>query len=159
MSTKSCPSCGAVVPESATRCKDCHHDFNELPRPKSSPIALLIAAAVIAVCGAAFAFYIQAQPIEQRAFVDAETQTVQWFSRFRDDSVETRQLRFDEISKIRYVAGQGGSQLIIAVTLTGDEEIIKEDPNNSLRMDAQSFAEMMNKPLETVNNGTLASGK
>jgi len=39
--TKTCPSCGAEVPSSAFRCKDCFHDFNAQKGRNWGPIMLL----------------------------------------------------------------------------------------------------------------------
>ena len=42
MSTKTCPSCGADVPEAAPRCKHCFHDFTEVPQRSSSGLMGLL---------------------------------------------------------------------------------------------------------------------
>lgn len=153
MSTKDCPSCGAVVPASATRCKECFHDFTEddLPsRSRSGPIMVLATVAAMATVGAGTLWYIVSQPIEEKISVQQETQSVVKVRKYRN-RVESEQLRFADIVKLEYVLNTGGSHQVIAVTSDGDREVIHSG-KSSLRKEAQRYAQLMDKPLEEVDN-------
>ena len=64
---KECPSCGTMVPVSASRCKECFHDFDEAPKQSSGgPIFLLGSVALMAVVAAGVFYWITATPIEEK---------------------------------------------------------------------------------------------
>lgn len=153
MSTKDCPSCGAVVPASASRCKDCFHDFTEedLAAPsRSGPVMVLATLAAMATVGAGTLWYIVSQPIEEKISVQEETQSVVKVRKYRN-RVESEQLKFTDIVKLEYVLNTGGSHEVIAVTVDGDREVIHSG-KTSLRSEAQRYAQLMDKPLEEVDN-------
>ena len=81
MSTKDCPSCGAEVPASATRCKECFHDFTEDGRRGFSflgPLIALGALAGMALIGALVLLVIFMQPVEHHTLVDESTRSIVW---------------------------------------------------------------------------------
>ncbi len=148
---KDCPSCGAEVPTSATRCKECFHDFNAAPPKRSGgPIFLLAAFAAMAVVGSLVLWFVVSQPVEQLIHVDQESESIVWTSRYRS-GIETDRLKWVDIAKIEYVIKQTGDFDVVAVTLTGERHIIQTD-TGPLQSEAAQYAELMDKPLEIVDN-------
>src|SRR5690242_19779054 len=97
---KICPSCGSEVPESATRCKQCFHDFTVARESRSQlvgPVAVLASFAAMAVVGALILLFGVSRPVEEKVLVDQDTQSVVWARKFRN-SIETERLRFDQIT-------------------------------------------------------------
>ncbi len=156
MSTKDCPSCGAVVPAAATRCKECFHDFTEddLTQRSSSSGMLLILGTIAAMVlvGAATLWFITSNPLEERILVDEETQSVVWTRQYRTGP-QTDRLRFSEIMKLEYVLKANGDFEVAALTSTGDRKIIQSG-SRPLRTEANQYAKMMDKPLEEIDNTT-----
>ena len=154
MNTKECPSCGTDVPVSATRCKTCFHDFTEDEEIKrsgmSGPLALLGAFAAMAVVGALTFWMISSQPLDQRIFVDGDTQSVVWTTKYRT-GVETERLAFNDVVKLEYVMRANGGFAVQAVTVQGDRKVIHED-ERPLRTEATRYAKLMDKDLEEVDN-------
>lgn len=153
MSSKDCPSCGAVVPASAHRCKECFHDFSEEELPatsRSGPLLVLATLAAMATAGAGTLWYIVSQPIEEKISVQEETQSVVKVRKFRN-RVESEQIRFADIVKLEYVLSTGGSHEVVAVTVQGDREVIHSG-KSSLRSEASRYAQLMDKPLEEIDN-------
>ena len=153
MSTKDCPSCGATVPLSATRCKECFHDFTEEPISSSSsgPILLLGTVAAMCVVGAIAFWYIASQPLDRRILVDEGTQSVIWTEKYRGDQVKTERLPFNDIAHIEYVLRSTGGFEVVAVTTTNERRVIEED-SRPLRTEANRYAELMEKELREVDN-------
>ena len=148
---KECPSCGAMVPKSADRCKECFHDFNEAPaRSNGGPIFLLASVAAMAVVAAGVLWYITSNPIEEKILVDEETHSVVWTRSYRN-GVETDRLPWEDIAKLEYVIRASGGYEITAVTTDGDRRTIQESPN-PLKIEADHYAQMMEKPLDIVDN-------
>lgn len=153
MSTKDCPSCGTVVPVSAARCKECFHDFTEDDPQKNSssgPLVLLATLAAMAVVGGLTFWWIASQPVDGRILVDQESQSVVWTQKYRD-RVETDRLPFADIVKLEYVLRATGGFEIVAITTAGERRIIEED-SRPLRTEATHYAQVMDKPLEEVDN-------
>ncbi len=152
MSTKECPSCGADVPVSATRCKECFHDFSEQPRRMSwaGPIMLLASVAAMAVVGTITLAVIVSQPVEERILVDEDTRSVVWTRKFRT-GVETDRLMFDDVIKLEYVIKANGNFEVVAVSVDGDRKVIQED-RRPLKSEATRYSQLMEKPLEEVDN-------
>lgn len=152
MSMKICPSCGAAVPSAARRCKECFHDFDEEAAPKSNGLLVMLASfAAMAVVGAGVFWYISSQPVDTQILVSEETRTIQWVQRFSDGSLETDQVGFDQVAKLEYVVTAQGDFEIIAVTTTGDRKMVMTDPDKPLRLQAEKYAEVMEKPLDLVD--------
>jgi hypothetical protein len=155
MSVKICPSCGSEVPESATRCKTCFHDFTvevDTRAKKVGPLAVLASFALMAIVGTLILFFVVSRPVEERILVDEDTQSVVWTRKFRD-SIETERLRFDEIAKLEYVRTATGTFEIVAVDLEGGRHVIQE-AETELRGEAGQYAKLMGKPLAEVDNTT-----
>jgi hypothetical protein len=148
---KDCPSCGAEVPTSATRCKECFHDFAAAPPARTGgPIFLLAAFAAMAIVGSVVLWFVVSSPIEELILVDQESQSVIWTKRYRD-TIETERLKWLDIAKLEYVINQRGDFDIIAVTLDGERKIIQND-TSPLQSEAVQYAELMDKPLDIVDN-------
>jgi hypothetical protein len=155
MDTKTCPSCGTEVPTAASRCKVCFYDFDAEAQTKSNPlVGLLALLAGMALMVAGTFYYISSQPTEQRILVDESSRTIQWVSQFQDGSLKTDRLAFDDVSKLEYVITNTGDFEIIAITHTGDRKQVQFDPDKPLRGQAEKYAELMQKPLEMVDNTT-----
>jgi len=156
MSTKTCPSCGSEAPESATRCKQCFHDFTEPPvarAKRAGPVAILASFAAMAVIGSLILFYVVSRPVEERVLVDEDTRSVVWTRKFRT-TVETDRLMFDEIAKLEYVRTSDGGFEIAAIATDGTRYIIQEDREHDLRSEANAYGRLMEKPIEEVDNTT-----
>lgn len=152
METKTCPSCGTEVPVVASRCKTCFHDFNEAPpRRSGGPMALLAAFAAMAVVGGAALYWVSVQPTDQRILVDGPSRSVQWVKQFSDGRLETDRVSFDDIAKLEYVITTTGEHEIVAITLEGDRKVIEHDADQALQLRAKTYAELMDKPLATVD--------
>jgi hypothetical protein len=156
MSTKTCPSCGSEVPESATRCKQCFHDFTAVPEraaKRTGPLAVLASVAAMAVVGSVILFYVVSRPVEERVLVDEDTRSVVWTRKFRN-TIETDRLMFDEIAKLEYVRTSDGGFEVAAVATDGTRHVILQDEERDLRGEATAYARLMDKPLSEVDNTT-----
>ena len=154
MKTKDCPACGLTVPKSASRCKECWHDFDE-PVKKGSwagPIALLVSFAGMAVVALLVVGFIAMQPTEERILVDQDTRSVVWTTQYRT-GIETERLLWDDILKLEYVAQRTGSYAIKALTTSGDRKVIQQGPK-PLRSEASQYAQLMDKELIVVDETT-----
>lgn len=150
MRTKECPSCGLTVPASASRCKDCFHDFAEAPvRRSGGLLAILAAVAIMTTIGAATFWWISSAPLDESVIVDGSTESVVWTKKFRD-GIQTDRVRFNEISKLQYVIRKTGTYEIVAVTSTGGEKVIRSG-SRPMKTDAQQYARIMDKPLEEID--------
>lgn len=143
--TKDCPSCGAIVPSAADRCKDCFYDFTETPKRNNGPLLLLGALAAVAVLGALLFWQVSSMPTAKNILVDAETRSVVFTTKYAD-RVETDRLPWDQIASLEYV-NNGSSFEVVAVTLSGDRWTIMESENRPIAGDAEHYAQMMDKPL------------
>lgn len=148
MSSKECPSCGAEVPAAATRCKECFHDFSAEPAKGMSlvgPLVVLASVAAMAIVGSIVLFVIFLQPVEEHIFVDEETQSVVWTTKYRT-GIETDRLMFDHVVKLEHI-GKGDTFQVIAITTDGERKVIHED-HRPLDSEARYYAKLMDKPLE-----------
>jgi hypothetical protein len=156
MSYKVCPSCGSEVPEAATRCKQCFHDFSEVPARrarKTGPLAVLASVAAMAIVGSLVLFFVVNRPIEERVLVDEDTRSVVWTRKFRN-TIETDRLMFDEITKLEYVRTSDGGFEVAAIDTEGTRHVIQESPEQDLRSEATAYARLMDKPLDEIDNTT-----
>jgi hypothetical protein len=154
MSTKTCPSCGAEVPVSAQRCKDCFHDFNAAPARGGGGkgvLILLATLAAMAIAGSWIVSWMSSFPTSIRTLVNGENKTIQVIQQFQDGRVETDQVTFDQVARIEYSAGGQGFFELTAVTSDGKRLILAHDPKNPLGAEAESYAKRINKPLETID--------
>lgn len=150
MRTKECPSCGLTVPASASRCKDCFHDFADVQvRRTGGPLLMLGSLAAMATVGALTLWWIAGTPLDESILVDGESESVVWTRKYRH-GLETDRLRFAEISKLQYVIRSNGSYEIVAVTSTGGTKVVAEAVR-PLKSDAEKYAKLMEKPLEEVD--------
>jgi len=151
MSTKICPSCSVEVPAQAARCKECFHDFTEVKGRNGSPMMLLAAMAAMSVVGAFTFWWVSSRPIEERILVDQETQSIIWTRKY-NDGVKTERLRFERIAKLEYQIDGSGDFTILAVTLDGERKTVMESDGTPIRSTAEQYAQLMEKPLEVVDN-------
>lgn len=151
MKMKTCPSCDEDVPVSASRCKHCFHDFNEVSTKTSGLLPILAGLAGMAVIGAGTLFWIISMPIEQKILMDQETESVIWTTKYRGDKVTTERLNWSEIGKFEYVITATGKHRIEAVTITGERHLIKED-TSPLKTTGDRYSALAKKPLEVVDN-------
>ena len=148
MSSKECPSCGAEVPSAATRCKECFHDFSAEPKKGMGlvgPLIVLGSIAAMAVVGSVVLFLVFMQPVEERIFVDGETRSVVWTTKYRT-GIETDRLMFDQVVKLEHT-GHGDVFQVVAITTDGERKVIHED-HRPLDVEARNYARLMDKPLE-----------
>ena len=147
MSTKTCPSCGADVPQAATRCKECFHDFSAEGQKSFNWIGPLFVLGIVAVMtlllGGVLAF-VFVQPLEEHVLVDDETDSIIWTTKYRT-GVTTDRLPFDQVASIEH-AGHGATFTVTAVTTTGDRKVVTES-TQPLDAEARGWAKLMGKPL------------
>ncbi len=152
--TKECPSCATEVPDSAQRCKVCFHDFTEIPPPKSSPLVLLGAIAIVVVMAIAALGYVLMLPVgPPMIHVDPEHESIVYVTTYRSGR-EVEELSWAQIGKLEHVITRNGEFQVLAVDLDGKRWTVKESATTPIRGDAEAFAELMNKPLEFVDNTT-----
>ncbi len=149
---KDCPSCAETVPESATLCRHCFHDFTEdnAPTRTGGPIFLLGSVALMALLAATTFGYVASQPLEERILVDQDTRSVVWTQKFRS-GVTTRRVKWDNIAHLEYIIESNGDFEIAAITLTGDHHTIQSSVS-PIKGEAQKYALLMDKTLEEVDN-------
>lgn len=153
MDTKTCPSCGTEIPVVAARCKACFYDFEAEANAKSSPlVGVLAGLAGMALMVAGTFWYISSKPTDQRILVDEATRTVQWVSQYQDGSLKTDRISFDDIEKLEYEITSAGDFAIIAITHKGERKTVMFDADKPLHSTAEKYAEVMEKPLEIVDN-------
>jgi len=157
VATKICPECGAEVPTSAARCKECFHDFGEQRRPRAGPIVLLGAFAAMSLIAALTFWYISLRPLDQRILVDESTQAVIFTTHYRSGP-RTDRLEWDDIASLEHLTTQGGKHRIVAMTLSGDRVVIQYSNDRPLRSDAEHYAQVMDKPLQFIDNTTGFGG-
>ena len=151
MSMKDCPSCGTSVPESATRCKECFHDFTEAPSRRSwiGPLLVLGSVAAMAIVGAITLMVVASAPVEERMLVDGDSQSIVWTRKYQT-GIETERLPFAQVGRLEYVIETNGFE-VAAVTVTGDRHVLVEDVS-PLGSTAESYARIMGKPLEQIDH-------
>jgi hypothetical protein len=142
-----------MVPTAASRCKHCFHDFDAEEIAKkglSGPVLLLMSAAAMAVLAATVLGVVVSWPIEERILVDQDTQSVVWTKKFRT-RVETDRLAWNQITKLEYVISQNGSFSIDAIDMNGERHTIQSG-KSPLSSEADKYSQIMEKPLEEVDN-------
>lgn len=149
MATKTCPECGADVPASAARCKECFHDFQEPAPSRLGPLVLLAAFAAMSLVGALVFWVISMRPLEHRVLVDEGTQAVIFTTQYRSGPV-TERLDWSDIVALEYTV-VAGEQQIIAITIDGDRRIIQRAEGKPLRPEAERFSRVMDKPIRVVD--------
>lgn len=149
---KECPSCGAEVPTSAKRCKECFHDFEELPPSKgiAGPIALLVSVAGMVLVSLVALVWIVMQPQDAHTFVDQDTQSIIW-TRTYVTGTTTDRIEFKDVQRLEYVVYASGTHEIAAVGVDGSRRVVLSS-ESPLRGDADKFAALMEKPVVTIDN-------
>jgi hypothetical protein len=147
---KTCPNCGADVPESAVRCKSCFHDLNdEVPTTrKLGPIVLLASFAGMAVVAAIGLAVILSYPTDQKILVDEATRSIVTVTQYRT-SRETERVKWDDVERIEYVSRLNEFE-VRAVTQDGQPHTI-EKGTAPLEGAAMHYSELMGKPLKPVD--------
>ncbi|MCK6518064.1 zinc ribbon domain-containing protein [Myxococcota bacterium] len=147
MSTKTCPSCGADVPEAAPRCKHCFHDFTEVaPRSSSGLMGLLGLIAAMAVAGAAFFYAMRENQASEHIVVDKETTSIIFTTKYADRT-ETDRISFDDVAKVEMIIGGDIATFeVYVVTLSGESHLVNQSKEKTLRGYAERIASVMDKP-------------
>ncbi|MCB9758640.1 MAG: hypothetical protein H6739_02270 [Alphaproteobacteria bacterium] len=152
MATKTCPSCGEDVPVQAPRCKHCFHDFSE-PVKKSNTglIGFLGMLAAMAIIGTGTFWFVSQRQAQERIVIDEDTHQITFVKKYADRT-ESDVIKFDDITKV--VVVMGGSQatwVVQVVTLDGQERVVNESNDGSLKGYAEHIAAVMDKPLVEKN--------
>ncbi len=151
-STKECPECAAEVPLSATRCKECFHDFQNKSRSGlAGPLILLGTVAGMTVIGAVVLYFALQLPIEKRVVVDEESRSITYITQYRDSTVADR-LAWTDISRLEYNTSSRGTHEIVAISTRGDRWVIESSDAKPIRSQAEHYAALMDKPLEYIDN-------
>ena len=145
---KTCPSCGAEVPSSAARCKDCFHDFTAQQGRNWGPIMLLGTIAGMTLIAAVAFFIVALGPTDQLILVDEETKSVVITTQYRQGP-STERIPFSDIVKLEHVS-EGGTYSIVAITTDADRKVIMQGTKEPLYLEAERYAKVMEKPLERV---------
>ncbi len=150
MATKICPDCGAEVPTSAARCKECFHDFNEQRPSRAGPLVLLAALAAMSILGALTLWIVSMRPLDQRILVDESTHAVIFTTQYRTGPVTDR-LDWVDILTLEHVVTASGRFEIVAVTNKGERVVIQRSSDRPLHSDAEHYAKVMGKPLQLTD--------
>ncbi len=154
MATKDCPECGAEVPTSAQRCKECFHDFTEVKKTSyTGPLLVLGTLAAMALMGALTFFIILQQPLDRRIQVDQETQSVVYITQYRSGPV-TERLMWSDIARLEHVVHQNGKNEIYAYDLKGEQWTLHEATPEPLSSTARHYESLIGKPLVVTDNTT-----
>jgi hypothetical protein len=152
MSTKSCPSCSAEVPNEALRCKHCFHDFNAEPEKKNSPLPLLFLLATIALMGLGTFTYIHKNNAAERIVVDQETESIV-ITRKTASETTTNRVPFANVEKVEHVMGGKKAMFeVVAVTTSGERVLLKQSDDKPQQGHAEHMARVMDKPYVEVRN-------
>ncbi|MEZ4321354.1 MAG: hypothetical protein R3F61_28025 [Myxococcota bacterium] len=149
---KDCPSCGAEVPTSAKRCKECFHDFDAPAKTASwaGPIALLVALAGMVLVALLTLLWIVMQPQDQHILVDQDSKSIVW-TRTYVTGTTTDRVEFKDVARVEYVMHTSGGYEIVAVTSDGTRKSIQES-ESPLRGEATKYAQLMEMELTIVDN-------
>jgi len=152
VATKTCPACGAEVPQVAQRCKHCFHDFDETPVKKRGLVILLGFVAMMAIFGASTLAWVFYFSVAEKIVVDAETQSIV-ISRTSATDTSTERVPFASIEKIEHVMGGENAMFeVVAVTSDGKRYIVKQSGDAPLLGDAEHIAAVVGKPMVQVKN-------
>ena len=155
MSKKTCPSCGAMVPTEATRCKHCFHEFgSDAPKKKTGGLLLLLGTIAAMACVGAVAMYyvVNHQAVKRNVVIDQETASVIW-TRTSSQGTETDRLPFAEIKEIELVVGgKRATWEVFAVTIGGDKKLLHSSSEGTLEGYAEHISHVMEKPVVEVRN-------
>jgi hypothetical protein len=142
--------CDAEVPAAVPRCKVCFHDFTEEPPPRSSPLILLGAFAVMLLIGVAALAYVVMLPLEKKVLVDSATQSIVFVTQYRTGE-RTDRVDWARVGKLEHVTTANGRFEIIAVTLDGERHLIEQSSTTPLFGNAERYSQMMGRPLDAVD--------
>lgn len=158
MDTKNCPSCGAEVPASASRCRHCFHDFTAAPpRRSGGMLALLGAIAGMSVVGVVTFWWLSQQPTDTQILVDGSSRTVQWVQQFQDGRLATDRVSFDEVVKVEYRIGRMGDNEISVILGNAERKVVESKRNQGLQLKAEEYARVIGKPLEVRDETDAAT--
>lgn len=143
---KSCPSCGAEVPRSAARCKDCFYDFTADKKRNYGPLLLLGSLAGMTVVASIVFALLAFMPTDQLILVDQETQSIVITTKYRSGP-STERIAFGDVVKLEHVS-ESGSFEIIAITTDAERKVLMTSNGAPLYTEAEKYAQMMKKPLE-----------
>lgn len=147
---KSCPSCGALVPEAAVRCKEC---FADLTAKRSSNTGTMVAMlgmfALMAIIGAGVLWYGASLPLEEKVLVDEDTRSVIWTTKYRS-GIQTKRLSWDQIKQIESVTTMSGSFEVVAVDLSDNRHVVMAS-ESPLEGEAAAYGSLMEKPVLDVD--------
>ena len=154
VSTKTCPSCGEVVPAAATRCKHCFYEFHAAPKKKGAGILLILGTIAAMVCvGAGVMYYVlNVQAVKQNVVVDQETTSIVW-TRTYADKTETDRLPFADVREIELViGGKKSTWEVNVITNEGKRIMLHQSSDTNLKGYADHLSNVMDKPLVEVRN-------
>jgi len=154
VSTKTCPSCGEIVPAVVNRCKHCFHEFDGAAPKKSSGMLLIAATLAAMVCVGAVAMWylVNHQAVKRNVVIDQETSSVVW-TRTSSNGTETDRLAFDRIKEIEFVIGGKRATWEVYVNTTDDgKKLLHQSSESSLQGYVDHIANVMDKPVVEVRN-------
>ena len=64
----------------------------------------------------------------------------------------TTRLEWKDVIKLEHVTSSAGTHELVAVTTSGDRQTIEVSDEGSLRGTAEHYAQLMDKPLDLVDN-------
>ena len=116
-----------------------------------SPMSLLFALAAMAILGAATFWFVSQRPLAQKILVDEETRSVIFTTEYRTGPQADR-LSWDNIVKLQHITSSNGNFEIVAITTDAEKVVIQTSSERPLTGTANAYAQIMEKPLEVVDN-------
>lgn len=155
MATKSCPSCGADVPTTASRCKHCFYDFlseGAEAKKNNAVIGLLGFILALLLIGLGVTRYLADYQKAEKVIIDEETKSIV-YTRTSASGTETERVSFAQVQKVQHViGGDEAMYAVVAVGGGGREYLLKLSTAESLAGDAAHMAAIMDKPYEEINH-------
>lgn len=155
MEMKTCPSCGAEVPASASTCKTCFHDFKASAKQKSSsPVLILVAIAAVVVIGAGALWTKTKVELGNRVLIDQTSHSVQMIREFSDGKTETASVPFDQIVSVEFVEDLPDGTIFLVTTGGERVKLAHGDPRD-LKLKASDYADAVGKPLTVKDESSV----
>jgi hypothetical protein len=142
-----------MVPEAASRCKHCFHDFNDAPLKSGTAGLIGFLGLLLAMVGIGYGvfFFVNTRAATENIVIDEESASIVFTKTFKD-RVETERIPFAEVAKIEYrIGGDDATFVVRVVTLDGRERNLKLSDEKQLGGYAQHVAAVIEKPVVEEN--------
>ena len=149
---KTCPECGAEVPEFARRCKHCHHDFEE-SAPKRSGLPVWPGAMLFVLAAAAMLStrHLASSHVVTQYVFDKETKAL-IIGQNSKEGLTSDRIPFTDISQIEHVIGGSEALYEMVAVIKNGERLIVRKSRDPIQLEAESIARNIDVPFSNVNN-------